>query len=132
MNKGLSDKLVTEFPDITPVPRPEVTDQEIKDPNWLAGFTDGEGCFLVNYFNSPSSKSGEGVSLVFSISQHKRDIQLLESLVKHLNCGNCYPSRDIVSFVVWKFTDIYDKKFHFLKATRCKGLKLKTMKILRK
>jgi len=33
MNKGLSDKLVTEFPDITPVPRPEVTDQEIKDPN---------------------------------------------------------------------------------------------------
>jgi len=33
MNKGLSKKLVTEFPDITPVLRPQVTDQVIKDPN---------------------------------------------------------------------------------------------------
>jgi len=33
MNKGLSKKLVTEFSDITPVLRPQVTDQEIKDPN---------------------------------------------------------------------------------------------------
>ena len=58
MNKGLSKKLVTEFPDITPVLRPQVTDQVIKDPNWLVGFIDGEGCFFVNIYNSPLSKLG--------------------------------------------------------------------------
>ena len=39
MNLGLSDVLKTAFPDITPVVRPLVVDQEIKDPNWLAGFS---------------------------------------------------------------------------------------------
>ncbi len=48
MNKGLSKKLVT------PVLRPQV----IKDPNWLAGFVDGEGCFFVSIYNSPLSKLG--------------------------------------------------------------------------
>jgi len=33
MNKGLSDELKTAFPNVLPVPRPSVVDQEIKDPN---------------------------------------------------------------------------------------------------
>lgn len=33
MNKGLSDKLATHFPNIVPVVRPKVENQEIKDPN---------------------------------------------------------------------------------------------------
>jgi hypothetical protein len=37
MNKGLSEKLKDFFPDILPAPRPLVKDQEIKDPNWVAG-----------------------------------------------------------------------------------------------
>jgi hypothetical protein len=32
MNNGLSDQLKVAFPDIIPVPRPLVVDQEIKDP----------------------------------------------------------------------------------------------------
>ena len=33
INKGLSDELKTAFPDIIPVPRPQVEDPEIKDPH---------------------------------------------------------------------------------------------------
>jgi hypothetical protein len=37
MNNGLSDKLKAAFPDIKPVQRPLVTDQEIKNPVPLLG-----------------------------------------------------------------------------------------------
>jgi hypothetical protein len=33
MNNGLSDKLKKAFPDVKPVQRPQVIDQEIKDPH---------------------------------------------------------------------------------------------------
>jgi len=32
MNRGLTDKLKAAFPDVKPVKRPKVTNQEIKDP----------------------------------------------------------------------------------------------------
>ena len=47
MNRGLSKKLKSEFKNIKPADRPEVIDKKIKDPNRLAGFTTGEGCFLL-------------------------------------------------------------------------------------
>jgi len=52
MNKRLSEELKAAFPEILPVPRPTVvgaTAPEIKElrTNWLAGFTTGEGCFLL-------------------------------------------------------------------------------------
>jgi hypothetical protein len=46
MNLGLSDKLSQHFPDISLIDRPIVESQKIQDPNWLSGFTDGEGCFF--------------------------------------------------------------------------------------
>jgi len=33
LNKGLSEELKTAFPNIIPVPKPEVTLNHIKDPN---------------------------------------------------------------------------------------------------
>ena len=70
INKGLSDELKAGFPDIIPVSRPELVDQVIKDPHWLAGFTSGEGCFLVNISKSSINKSGAQVQLCFIITQH--------------------------------------------------------------
>jgi hypothetical protein len=48
LNLGLSAVLTEAFPNITPVARPEIVDQEISDPNWLAGFVEafGGGMFL--------------------------------------------------------------------------------------
>jgi hypothetical protein len=39
MNKGLSDKLVAQFPDISSVERPVLINKRIINGNWLAGFT---------------------------------------------------------------------------------------------
>jgi hypothetical protein len=47
INLGLSEELKAAFPDTIPVMRPIVEDQEIKDSNWLSGFTSDEGCFLI-------------------------------------------------------------------------------------
>lgn len=48
MNLGLTDILKTAFPDTVPVPRPLIEDNKIFCPEWLAGFTAGEGCFFIN------------------------------------------------------------------------------------
>jgi len=55
MNKGLSDKLTTAFPNITPVPRPHVALPESIDPYWLAGFVSGEGCFSIHIFKDKTA-----------------------------------------------------------------------------
>ncbi len=52
MNNGLSNELKTAFLNsIIPVERPKVYEFSIgviqKHPQWLAGFTEGEGCFHV-------------------------------------------------------------------------------------
>ena len=47
MNLGLSDKLKLSFPDVVQVERPLVELPQTIDPQWLAGFTDAEGCFFV-------------------------------------------------------------------------------------
>lgn len=60
-NKGLSDELKAAFPHVIPVKRPIVTPRSKKkifDPEWLAGFTSAEGCFLVNVFRSSGHKLG--------------------------------------------------------------------------
>ena len=91
MNKGLSDVLIAAFPNTTPVGRPLVEDQEIKDPNWLAGFVDGEGCFMVGVKKSSTHKLGCQVLLSFRIAQHSRDERLMKSLTQYLGCGQYYP-----------------------------------------
>jgi hypothetical protein len=51
LNLGLTDELKMNFPEINSVDIPLVADQEIIDPNWLAGFSSGEGCFHVRIKN---------------------------------------------------------------------------------
>ena len=94
MNLGLSEKLKVAFPDVVPVVRPLVENpqEQIIYPNWLAGFTSAEGCFLINIYKS-KTKLGETVKLVFEIPQHKRDEQLMISLIEFLKCGNIYKNR---------------------------------------
>jgi hypothetical protein len=83
INKGLTDTLKTAFPNITPAARPKIEDQEIKEPQWLVGFADGESCFLIRVQNSSAYKSGSQVKLTFTIVQHSRDEKLLKSLVEY-------------------------------------------------
>lgn len=50
------------------------------NPYFVTGFTDGEGCFLINIRPNPKLKSGYSVELVFKINLHSKDRALLESI----------------------------------------------------
>nr|QCW06905.1 hypothetical protein [Drechslerella brochopaga] len=80
-NNGLSNELKIAFPDIVPVQRPLIVNQEIKDPDWIAGFTSGDGGFMIQIQKSLTNKVGEKVWLRFKISQHSRDLILLKSFI---------------------------------------------------
>ena len=47
INLGLSKNLKNSFPDIIPFKRPFVSLPNKLNPHWLAGFTEGEGYFVV-------------------------------------------------------------------------------------
>ena len=113
------------FPDVVPVIRSAVIDKKIKDLHWLAGFTAAEDCFYVNITKS-NTKIGERVQLIFQLTQHRRDQNLIKSLINYLNCGHVVKNITRVHFHVFKFNDIIKIIVPFLKRKyRIKGVKAK-------
>lgn len=125
MNNGLTAVLAEAFPNITPADRLKVETREIVDPNWLAGFTAGEGSFLINIIKSSRHKTGAQVQLRFQITQHSRDQELLKSLIKYLECGHYNPrsGRDSGDFEVTRFSDIESKILPFFGKYPIEGVK---------
>lgn len=125
MNKGLSDVQAKYFPGILTLPIPEF-EQEIKDPRWLAGFINGEGCFYIRIFKSKTTKSGEAIQLKFIVTQHSRDIVLMQSLVKYFSCGSVSERQNqpAVDFVVSRFSDLVEKIMPFCQNFPPLGVKL--------
>ncbi len=108
MNLGLTATLQENFPDIVPVIRPEINTFQIADLYWFVGFVDGEGCFFIDVFSSKTHKVGFQVKLKFQLTQHIRDVQLMNSLVEYLGCGitRRVANREAVDFTVTKLPDI--------------------------
>jgi hypothetical protein len=131
-NSNLSDSLNLAFPDLKPVLRPNFQVIIIKNLNWLAGFTDAEGCFFIALKKSPKSKLGETVWLKFILTQHIRDKDLLESLISTLKCGRYIPKLDCGEFIVEKFSDIRDKIIPIFEEFKLHGLKLKNFEDFKK
>ena len=124
MNLGLSDLQKSEFINYNPVPRPIINYTENPKPNWIAGFSSGEGCFLVNISKSNKNKIGQVIQLIFKISQHRRDKKLLELIAKFMDCGAVYShSENAFVFQVGKFVDINNKIIPFFKAHSIQGVK---------
>ena len=123
MNLGLSDVLKKAFPDVVPVERPVVSNPLTIDPEWLAGFVTGEGCFLIGVMNSKSTKLGKAVYLIFQITQHVRDENLIRWIRDYLNCGHVYQKGEAFDIRVTKFQDIVDKIIPFFKKYKIRGMK---------
>lgn len=87
LNKGLSSQLKTDFPNITPYLRPVVPTQPIKSPQWVAGFSEGDGCFSVLVTKSNTIKSGVQVVLRYTVTQHIRDSALMNNFCDFFGCG---------------------------------------------
>ena len=115
MNLGLSDKLKSEFSEYIPVQRPIINCDNLNlDPHWISGFFSAEGNFDVR-MPSTDSKLGCRVQLRFRISQHSRDIKLMEKIVEYFGSGKIYKygGKFAVSFTIVDFTDITNKIIPF-------------------
>jgi hypothetical protein len=85
LNKGLSLNLREAFPDVTPTEIGLIDNSKKNsislNPNWIAGFFNGEGCFDCAIKKSKTVKIGYQVVLRITLVQHSRDALLL-NLIK--------------------------------------------------
>ena len=95
--------------------RPEYIFKGIPDPNWIAGFSSGDGSFSVKISNYATTKIGSRVRLRFAIGLNIREKELIKSLVIYFKLGNykegdkisyVYYGKDSVSLQVTKYSDI--------------------------
>ena len=65
------------------------TDVIIKklEPWFVTGFTDAEGCFGFYLYKTAYSKTGWSISLVFQISLHEKDKNILEQIQNYFGVG---------------------------------------------
>lgn len=117
LNLGLSDVLKSAFPNINPVDRPRIENQIIPDPQWMAGFASGEGCFSVIYYKDRYKY------LLFKVTQHIRDRQLMESFIDYFKCGYYSLGAERGDFKVTKFSDINEIVIPFFKENCILGVK---------
>ncbi|TVY18663.1 Uncharacterized protein LARI1_G003929 [Lachnellula arida] len=108
INLGLPIVLSQAFPEVIPSGR----------------FVSAEGNFFINILNS-KTKIGKQIVLIFSISQHSRDANLLRSIMDFLGCGGYYSSstREEGNFSVAKFYHIEQQIIPFFKSYPILGVK---------
>jgi len=126
----LSDNLKAWFPNTVPVNRSVIKDPVIYDPEWVSGFVDGEGCFTVNIYKRKDTVTGEGVKLVFKLTQDKRNKELLPSLIEVFGCGGLYSQSKtggVIDFMVTGLSDITEKVIPFFLAHPLQGVKRKEL-----
>lgn len=58
--------------------------------DYVAGLTDGEGCFYVNIGILPAYRSGVRVQMHFHLKMQEKDRPLLEKVKNTLGCGEVY------------------------------------------
>ena len=113
LNKGNSDFILSQFPQIVPVDRKIIETKTISDPHWVAGFVSGDGNFYAGIRTATDTRN-ERVYLRFRITQHGKDIKLMELITKYLGTGRIEGGRgsviskqnSTVNLVVGKFSDI--------------------------
>lgn len=114
LNLGLSDKLKEKFSYTIPIPRPKIKFEGIPDPSWLSGFAEGEACFYVSIYESSKSKLGLAIQLVFKITQHSRDVDLIKGIVDFFHCGRVeYRKQEACDFTVTSFKAIEENIIPF-------------------
>jgi hypothetical protein len=93
------------------------------------GFAKGEGCFFVSIYESPKSKLGLAVQLVFKLTQHSCDIELLKDIADFFKCGRVENRREeACDFTVNSVKSFEDIIIPFFLKYPLQGSKLKNFK----
>lgn len=122
MNKGLPLVLKESFPDIK---ERVVASKDLPlelDPNWVAGFTDAEGCFWIKTQKSSISDKTNFI-LGFQVTQHDRDILLMNKLLTFFNVGRFESVDPATSLVVTRLSDLTATIIPFFKEYPIQGVK---------
>ena len=80
----------------------------IINPNFLTGFADAEGSFVLSITKSNNVKSGWVVKPRFQISLHKKDLFVLEAIRNYLGVGEIY--KQGVASIQYRVFSINDLK----------------------
>ena len=125
LNKGLSEKLKIYFPDIINTEKLKVNTPINIDYNWITGFYSGEGNFLIDIFKS-KVKVGYSVVLRIAITQHFKDVLLMNKIKNILNCGFITKDskRNTIIFKISNFEDVYYKIIPIFNKHKIIGVKL--------
>ncbi len=103
INRGLSSSVLNIFPNIVGVNKINVNLPDNLNPNWVSGFTAGDGGFFIGIRQVTNQ-----VYFRFHITQHSRDSLLMKKLILFFGCGNVNIrlNNDRCDFYVQDFTKI--------------------------
>jgi len=62
--------------------------ERLKTAYWIAGFTDGEGCFAISVINNPTTRFGKQIFPEFVVAQGAKSLYALEGIKKFFGCGS--------------------------------------------
>jgi len=122
LNKGLSKELLVYYSNLVKKDKYEtiLVNYDINN-NWLSGFFSGDGNFHISLKKKANNYYPE---LIVSLAQHNRNKLLLNSLINFLECGKLeYYSNNNMRFVIYKFSNIYDKIIPLFKEYPIQGIK---------
>jgi hypothetical protein len=124
LNKGLTTALSVAFPNSIPFSRlPNPLNNTKLHPQWISGFTSGDGCFKISIRESKLYKAGSTVVILFILTQHIRDELLLKSFIDFFECGNIYSYLNYIEFKCQSFKDNYEKILPFFHKYPILGVK---------
>ena len=78
---------------------------------------------MIDIYNSKTNSFGKVVRLVFQITQHERDEQLMKIIIEYLNCGYVVQNRTWLDYRVMKFNDIIKTIISFYLKYPIQGVK---------
>ena len=76
-------------------------------PEWISGFTQSDGSFVISYINTKSGMPIRPVP-VFNLTQSNLDYDLFMEIKKYLGIGKVYNNRENVTFVVKSIDEIVE------------------------
>lgn len=85
---GLNDSVKAAFPDVRSIIKPEFISNSYKlNGHWIAGFTQADGSFGLNYIKNSRMSLGYSCRPSFRITQHKRDEITLKRILEYFGSG---------------------------------------------
>ncbi len=105
INKGMSQQVLTAFPNIKGAVRINPILPDLLNPYWVSGFVAGDGGFSIGI----RAITGQ-IYFRFHIAQHSRDILLMNKFINFFNCGKVHIRSNInrCDFLIQDFNNIYN------------------------